>query len=120
MNIGGTVKPVSAAQASYARSESLSARTSVVTDLAPSQTVTFAQNAGAAGQDAGHAALDWQNLSREVLIDPQAREVIFRTLTRRAGRAAEPAPEEATLKLKAYQNAELKREADGHVIERTI
>jgi hypothetical protein len=74
MNIGPSVKPVSAARASYAKSESLSMRTTVATELAPSQTVTVADGAPSAGHDAARAALDWSSMSREGLIDPQTRE----------------------------------------------
>jgi hypothetical protein len=120
MNIGPSVKPVSAARASYAKSESLSMRTTVATELPPSQAVTVADGAPSAGHDAARAALDWSSMSREGLIDPQTREVIYRAIARRAGRPDDQTPEEATLKLKAYQSAELRRDADGRMVERTI
>lgn len=120
MNVGPPVKPVSAARASYAKSDSLSMRTGIATELAPSQTVTVAGNAAAAAEDATRGSLDWQSLSREVLIDPQAREVIYRTLAKRGDAASDQdAPEEATRKLEAYRSAERKPDPDGKVI-RTI
>lgn len=121
MDAGLTIKPIGA-QGGYARPDS-SLRAAVATELDPSQTVTAAlDNAAATAHDLPRSTSPslQPSISHEVLIDPQAREVMFRVMALRAGRVAGDAPEEAMLKLKAYTRVERKkRRADGDTLETT-
>jgi hypothetical protein len=59
-------------------------------------------------------------MPQDVLIDPQAREALFRAMAMRTGQALDEAPEEAMLKLKAYTRADReKRQDDGETFEKT-
>lgn len=114
------VKPIGSASAGYARADSSSLRAAVLTELDPSHTVTAALDTPAATDDLPRSAPPLSPMSNDVLIDPQAREVIFRTMAMRAGRALDEAPEEAMLKLKAYTRADRKkRQADQETVEKT-
>ena len=114
MDIGRTVKPVSAAQASYARP-------AVATELDPSRSVTVAADGAAvADHDPTRMPPSPQQTARDVLIDPQAREVIFRAMSANARKMAGEEPEEAMRQLAAYGRAERKkRRPDGEVVEIT-
>jgi hypothetical protein len=121
MDAGLTVKPIGSAQASHARSGSQPGRTAVLTELAPARAVTAAGGAtDAAGHDLARNPPSPLQTSREVLIDPQTREVIFRVIATRTGRLISQVPEEAMLKLEAYNRVELKRKTEGKAVERTI
>ena len=114
------VRSIGAAQAGYARPDSSSLRAAVLTELDPSQTVTATLDTPAATDDAPRNAPAPQPMSHDVLIDPQAREAIFRAMAMRAGQALDAAPEEAMLKLKVYTRPDRKkRQADGAAIEKT-
>ncbi len=115
------VKSIGAASASYARPDSSPLRAGILTELDPSQTVTAAlDTAAATDDDVPRTAPPLQAALRDVLIDPQAREVIFRAMALRNGRPLEETPEEAMLKLKAYTRIERKtRQADGETLEKT-
>jgi len=114
------VRSIGATQAGYTRPDSSPLR-AVLTELDPSQAVTASQGApDATAEDLPHNAPPLQPMSQDVLIDPQAREVIFRAMAMRAGRAVGEAPEEAMLKLKAYARTERKkRQGDRETVEKT-
>jgi hypothetical protein len=113
------VRSIGATQAGYTRPDSSPLR-AVLTELDPSQAVTATLDTPAATDDAPRNAPPLQPMPQDVLIDPQAREVIFRAMAMRAGRAIDEAPEEAMLKLKAYSRAERKkRQTDRETVERT-
>jgi hypothetical protein len=121
MDVGRTVKPVSAAQAGYARPGQLPMGAPVATELDSSRSVTVTgAGAGVADHDQARTPPDPQQTARDVLIDPQTREVIFRVMSARSGKATGQEPEEAKRKLAAYSDAEReKRRPDGKVVEIT-
>jgi uncharacterized FlaG/YvyC family protein len=121
MDAGLTVKPIGTAQAGYTKPEPLPVRAAVATDLAPSQTVTATQDGSATTTgDPSRNLSSRVPTTHEILIDPQTREVIFRVISSRTGQVIRQAPEEAMLKLEAYNRKELKtREADGNAVEKT-
>jgi flagellar protein FlaG len=118
------VRSIGAASAGYARADSSSLRAAVSTELDPSQTVTATLDTPAATDDAPHNAPPLQpmpqDVLKDILIDPQAREVIFRAMAMRAGRPLDETPEEAMLKLKAYSRADRKKRQSGDAaVEKT-
>ena len=79
-----------------------SIRNAVATDLAPSRTVT-------AATDAARTVPADPSRTREIVLDPHSREVIYRVVDVRSGRIVRQVPEEAMLRLRAYTRALLKR-----------
>jgi hypothetical protein len=114
------VRRIGAAPAGYGK-DSSPFRAAIPTELDSSQTVAAALEApSATADDVPRNAPPLQSMSQDVLIDPQAREVMFRAMALRAGQALEEAPEEAMLKLKAYTRVERKkRQADRDTVEKT-
>ena len=109
MDSGLTIRPIaSGAEAALVRPEAPALRNAVATTLAPAQTVTAAADAG---RSAGHdpARSQNQNLSREFILDPQTREVIFRVIDVRSGQVERQVPDAALMRLRAY----LRTEQDG-------
>lgn len=90
-----TVKPASSA----ARTSAVR-RNAVVTDLAPSQSVTAAAASGKA--DTGPSPDPDSSHMGDVVLDPQSREVLYRTVDARARRVVRQVPEVAARRLKAY------------------
>lgn len=114
------VRSIGATRAGYTRPDSSPLRAAVLTELDPSQTVTAALDTPAATDDAPRNAPAPQPMSPDVLIDAQAREVVFRAMAMRAGQALDEAPEEAMLKLRAYTRAERrKRQTGDEAVEKT-
>jgi hypothetical protein len=76
-------------------------RQAVATDLASSQTVTAAAGAANLRNDTGQAH---SNLSRMpvVILDPQSREIIHRSMNPPSRRVVRQMPEAAARRLKAY------------------
>jgi hypothetical protein len=107
MDSGLTIRPVAiGAETAFARAATPELRAAVATTLSPSQSVTAAaETNGSAGYD---PALS-QNLTREVILDPQTREVIFRVIDVRSGQVQRQVPDAALMRLRAY----LRAEADG-------
>jgi hypothetical protein len=114
------VRRIGAAPAGYAR-DSSPFRAAIPTELDSSQTVAAALDApSATADDVPRNAPPLQPMPQDVLIDPQAREVMFRAMALGTGQTLEDTPEEAMHKLKAYTRAERKkRPSDGETVERT-
>jgi hypothetical protein len=77
-------KPAAIA-ADYGRSGPHSAQAAVAADLGASRSVSAADPAAAAHNDPPRTIPGAQDMTHDLLIDPQAREVMFRALSR-AGR----------------------------------
>jgi hypothetical protein len=122
MDAGLTIRPtVSVAESSMVRPEPVPVRAAVAPTLAPPKSVTAP--ADVARQQAHDAALQSQQqqtqMRREVLIDAQTREVIYRVIDVRNGRIDHQVPDEALLRLRAYnrtlaQHADTVFEHDGN------
>ena len=99
MDAGLTVRSTgSAGQASHAPSP---ARQTVSTDLASSQTVTAAASAANVRNDTGQGHSDLSRMP-VVILDPQSREIIDRSVTTGSRRVVRQIPEAAVRRLKAY------------------
>jgi hypothetical protein len=77
------------------------ARQTVSTDLASSQTVTAAAGAANTGNDTGQAHYDHSRMPL-VILDPQSREIIDRSISPASRRVVRQVPEAAARRLKAY------------------
>jgi hypothetical protein len=105
MDAGLTIRPTAnVAEIALVRPEPAPVRPSVATTLAPSKTVTAAANSNRAhGHDpAQNAIAQQQQMTREVIIDAQTREVIFRVINERTGEVDRQVPDAALLRLRAY------------------
>jgi hypothetical protein len=119
MEAGLSIRPsASVPETALLRSDPLPARTAVATTLAPGKSVTATVDSNrSSGHDAGHNALSQrqqqqqQRMSREVFIDPQSREVIFRVMDVRTGQVDYQMPDEALLRMRAYTRAMANGEA---------
>ena len=106
MDSGLTVRPTgAAAQQGYVRPEPAPARQTVATELAPSQSVTASADGAAARNDGQKSPAQQAQTTREFILDPHSREVIFRVRDERSGRVVRQVPDEALLRLRAYQRA---------------
>ncbi len=106
MDSGLTIRPTgAAAQQSLVRAEPAPARQTVATELAPSQSVTASADTAAVRNDGPKPAALQAQTTREIVLDPQSREVIFRVRDERSGRVVRQVPDEALLRLRAYQRA---------------
>lgn len=120
MDAGISIRPVTSVAADYARPASGSVQQAVATDLMPSKTVTAAADVAKAGTDlnpsqnpnspqnaasAHKAALSQDWLSRQIIIDPQTREVIFRVMDTRTRQIVRQVPDQALLTMRAYAKA---------------
>ena len=72
----------------------------VATDLAPANTVTAANTAQTAQNDASS-----DQYQHTVLLDPATQELIFRTIDVRSRQVLRQVPEEAVLRMQAYAHA---------------
>jgi hypothetical protein len=91
------------------RPEAAPVREAVRADLAPAKTVT-----AAAPADASRA------YNREILVDPQTREVIMRVIDEASKQVVRQVPEKALLRLRAYLRAErMSSTADEHQSDRS-
>src|SRR2546423_1696586 len=104
MDSGLTIRPTaSAAEAVYVRPEAPPVRTAVATTLAPANSVTAApESARSAGHDPARNAVAHPDTTREISLDAQTREVIFRVMDASTGLVREQIPAEAMLKLRTY------------------
>jgi hypothetical protein len=112
MEAGLSIRPSAAVpETALLRSDPLPVRTAVATTLAPGKSVTAAVDSNrSTGHESRHNALaqqqqQQQRMSREVFIDPQTREVIFRVMDVRTGRVDHQVPDEALLRMRAYTRA---------------
>lgn len=105
MDAGLTIRPIANVAASdLVRAAPSAAADAVRTDLAPSQSVTATAPSGALRNDAPSVG-NRTELAREVIVDPAAREVIYRVVDVRSGRVVRQIPDEALLRLRAYTRA---------------
>jgi len=106
MDSGLTIRPIAgSAETAYVRLEPAAVRTAVATTLAPSKTVTAADDAArsAAHDPARNAAAT--NVQREFVLDPQSREVIYRVIDVRTGQVQRQVPDAALMRMRAYTRA---------------
>ena len=102
MDTGLPIRPTgSVAQTSYVRPEAAPVREAVATQLTAAQSVTAANNTAASRNEAPRKAFAPQQ-SRDVVLDAQSREVIFRVVDVRSGRVVRQVPDEAIMRLRAY------------------
>jgi hypothetical protein len=105
MDAGLTIRPTAnVAETALVRPEPSPVRAAVATTLAPAKSVTAAQNSNRpSGHDPAQNALaQQQQMTREVVIDSQTREVIFRVIDVRTGEVDHQVPDAALLRLRAY------------------
>ena len=104
MDSGLTIRPIAgSAETAYVRLEAAAVRTAVATTMAPAQTVTAANDsARSAGHDPSRNAPAQANVTREVVLDAQTREVIFRVIDVRTGQVQRQVPDAALMRLRAY------------------
>jgi hypothetical protein len=103
METGLTTRPGVATQA-VVRPEPVPARQTVATELAPSQSVTASAESANARNDGPNNAL-LKGTAREFVLDAQSREMIFRVVDVRSGRVVRQVPDEALMRLRAYNRA---------------
>src|SRR5499426_2065864 len=107
MDSGLTIRPIAgSAEAAYVRLEPAAVRAAVATTLAPSQTVTAANDsARSAAHDPARNGAAQTNVTREFVLDPQSREVIFRVIDVRTGQVQRQVPDAALMRMRAYTRA---------------
>ena len=122
MDSGLTIRPTaSVAETVYVRPEAAPVRTAVATTLAPSQSVTAAPETHSASYDSARRAVADQQTTRQIVIDPQSREVIYRVIDVRTGQVNHQVPDEALLRLKAYVRTVVDRQSkDESVTDRAV
>jgi uncharacterized FlaG/YvyC family protein len=104
MDTGIAVRTVSnVAATDYARPASAPVQQAVKTELDPAKSVTATAPGDQARSDllSGRAA----SLDRQVVIDPQTREVIFRIMDTRTRQVVRQVPDQALLRMRAYAKA---------------
>ena len=112
MDTGLTTRPTgAAAQQSAARPEPIPTRQTVATELPPSQSVSASAESGNARNEGAKQLAGQAQTTREIVLDPHSREVIFRVRDERSGRVVRQVPDEALLRLRAYQRAIAEGEA---------
>jgi hypothetical protein len=103
MSTDFNIKPVGASVvAPYVEPASSAARTAVQTQLPPDKAVT-APDASVQARNNSQAEAD--RLSRQVVIDRAAAEVVYRTVDSRTSLVVRQYPDEARLRARAYLRA---------------
>jgi hypothetical protein len=124
MDSGLTIRPTaSVAETVYVRPEASPVRTAVATTLAPSQSVTAAPATQNSSYDSARHAVADQQTMRQIIIDPQSREVIYRVIDVRTGQVNHQVPDEALLRLKAYARTVVDRQSqpkEENVTDRAV
>ena len=121
MDSGLTVRPVGVAtQPGAVRPDVGPVREAVPTNLAPAQTVTAAAKPDEARQDALQSGTSDPSYVRKIILDAQSREVIYRVIDPKSGRVVRQIPEEAMLRLRAYNRAMVEKEESKSVVKRTV
>src|ERR1043166_3874069 len=111
MDSGLTVRPVGVAnQTGAVRLDAAPVRDAVPTHLAPAQSVTATAKANETRQDALQAGTSDPSYVRKIILDAHSREVIYQVLDAKSGRVVRQIPEEAMLRLRAYNRAALEKE----------
>jgi uncharacterized FlaG/YvyC family protein len=94
------------ATTAYVRPDAQPVREAVSTELAAPKAVTAVTNAAASNATSSNdAAQRTAAFTREILIDPQSREVIFRVIDVRSRQVVRQVPDEALLRMRAYTRA---------------
>lgn len=102
MDIAVTIKPPAiVAPAALSRPDAAPVRQAVPTELAAPKAVTAAETS-ARPHNAGTQP---PVLTREVFVDAQTREVIFRVIDERSRRVVRQMPDQALLRMRAYNQA---------------
>src|SRR5919197_2036273 len=94
MDSGLTIRPIpNVAETAYVRPEPAPVPAAVPTTLAPSNTVTAASGSGGAGvHDPARDAAAEKQTTRDIVIDAQTREVIYRVIDMRTGQVNRQVP----------------------------
>lgn len=102
MDTAVTIKPPAiVAPAALSRPDSAPVRQAVPTELAAPKAVTAAVDSSRPQ----NAHLQQPTLTREVFVDAQTREVIFRVIDERSRRVVRQVPDQALLRMRAYNQA---------------
>jgi uncharacterized FlaG/YvyC family protein len=80
-------------------------RDAVPTSLAPSQTVTAVEKTSETRQDALQSGTADPSYVRKIVLDAHSREVIYQVLDVQSRRVVRQIPDEALLRLRAYNRA---------------
>lgn len=103
MGTGLTVRSTgSGAQASPSRPGATVSRPAASTDLPPAQTVTAAAGAEGSRNDTTRSPFSDPSHMRDIVLDPQSREVIDRSINAESRRVVRQMPEVAARRLRAY------------------
>ena len=106
MDSGLTVRPANVVtQTASVRQDAAPVRDAVPTNLAPSQTVTAAEKTTAARQDALQFGSAEASYVRKIVLDAHSREVIYQVVDTYSRRVVRQIPDEALLRLRAYNRA---------------
>jgi uncharacterized FlaG/YvyC family protein len=106
MDSGLTVRPTSVVtQTAGVRQDAAPVRDAVPTSLAPSQTVTAAEKTTEARQDTLQSGSADPSYVRKIVLDAHSREVIYQVLDVQSRRVVRQIPDEALLRLRAYNRA---------------
>jgi hypothetical protein len=104
MDSGLTIRPTAnVAETAHVRPEAAPVRAAVTTMLTAAKSVTApVESARSAAHDPAYNTLAQQETTREVVLDPQTREVIFRVMDASTGLVEQQVPAEVMLKLRVY------------------
>jgi uncharacterized FlaG/YvyC family protein len=106
MDSGLTIRPASVVtQTAGVRQDATPVRDAVPTNLAPSQTVTAAERTTEARQDALQSGTADPSYVRKIVLDAHSREVIYQVVDTSSRRVVRQIPDEALLRLRAYNRA---------------
>jgi uncharacterized FlaG/YvyC family protein len=107
MDTALTSKPSApVAAATFVRPDAQPVREAVQTELAAPKAVTAVTNAASSNATSSNeVAQRAAPFTREILIDPQSREVIFRVVDVRSRQVVRQVPDEALLRMRAYTRA---------------
>ena len=106
MDSGLTVRPASVVtQTAGVREDATPVRDAVPTNLAPSQAVTAAAKSNEARQDPLQSGSGDPSYVRKIVLDAHSREVIYQVLDVQSRRVVRQIPDEALLRLRAYNRA---------------
>ena len=106
MDGGLTVRPASVVtQVTSVRQDATPVRDAVATNLAPSQAVTASEKTNEVRQDALQSGSADPSYVRKIVLDAHSREVIYQVLDVQSRRVVRQIPDEALLRLRAYNRA---------------
>lgn len=126
MDIGQTVRPVASVGATVP-TEPLPSPGAVRTELPPAAVVTAPTETPPARLEVSGAAVRLQQaeeaakeaIRRNLVIDPDTKQVIYKAVDTRSGQIVQQLPDEALLKLRAYVRANGAKTEGPHVAEKT-